>query len=401
MNKRIVYITSSFPFGKSEVWANNELNSLLELGNEIIIIPRTGRGKIINKDSIKFGSKVIDLPFINFKILIFLLINIFFRPFSFFKLCIDIIKQSNNVFDVVKGIFILPKSLYLGKILSSREIDHIHSFQTTSTAVMAYILSSSLKVPWSYTIHTSEKFNPRFKRSFLFQSRSASLCRAVSQRTAEDLASFLDPVLSNKIAMVHLGVDIKGFKNDKILFNDPLILATPAELTSRKGHVYAIDAARILIDLGFSNFKWYFYGSGPLLNILQDTVNDLNLTNHCYFPGNLDHEDLLNKYENNEVDMVVMASISTSVPEGIPVSLMEAMSYKIPVIATDCGGTKELVDGESGIIVNQNNSKQIAHSIFELINDPDLYTKIGNNGRNKIMQDFDTLKNADDLIKLF
>jgi glycosyltransferase involved in cell wall biosynthesis len=99
--------------------------------------------------------------------------------------------------------------------------------------------------------------------------------------------------------------------------------------------------------------------------------------------------------------MVVMASISTSVPEGIPVSLMEAMSYKIPVIATDCGGTKELVDGESGIIVNQNNSKQIAHSIFELINDPDLYTKIGNNGRNKIMQDFDTLKNADDLIKLF
>jgi hypothetical protein len=63
MNKKIVYITSSFPYGKSEVWANNELNSLLELGNEITIIPRTGQGKIINKDAVKFTPNLIDLPF--------------------------------------------------------------------------------------------------------------------------------------------------------------------------------------------------------------------------------------------------------------------------------------------------------------------------------------------------
>lgn len=402
MNKKIVYITSLFPYGKSEVWANNELNSLLELGNEIIIIPRTGQGKITNKDSIKFTPNLIDLPFFNWSIFIFLIRTILLNPLLFLKLLIEIIKQSNSIIDFVKGIIILPKSLYVGKILKHAAIDHIHTLSTTSTAVMAFILSLTLKVPWSYTIHTSEKFNSNFKRSILFQSTSASKCRTISQRTAKDLSNFIGPSLSKKIAMVHLGVDIEGFKNEKTNINDPLIIATPAELTVRKGHIYAIEAAKKLIDMGVSNFKWFFYGSGPLLNKLQQKVKELNLINHCYFSGNIDHQELLNKYENYKVDIVVISSISTTnIPEGIPVSLMEAMSYEIPVIATDCGGTKELVDGQSGILVNQKDSEAIKNAIYKLINNYDYRSEIGTNGRNKIKQDFDTKKNAKELIKLF
>ena len=201
--------------------------------------------------------------------------------------------------------------------------------------------------------------------------------------------------------MVHLGVDVKGFKKEKTIINDPFIIATPAELTTRKGHIYSIEAAKKLIDLGITNFKWFFYGSGPLLIELKKKVKELNLIDYCYFPGNLDHQKLLKKYENNKVDIVVISSISTRVPEGIPVSLMEAMSYEIPVIATDCGGTKELVDGKSGILVKQNDSKVIANAIFKLINKPKFRRKISKNGRNKITQDFDTMKNAKDLIELF
>jgi len=402
MNKKIIYVTSHFPFGKSEVWAANELNSLLELGNEIIIIPRTGQGKITNKDSIKFTPNLIDLPFFNWSIFIFLIRTILLNPMLFLKLLIKIIKQSNSIIDFVKGIIILPKSLFVGKILKRAAIDHIHTLSTTSTAVMAFILSLTLKVPWSYTIHTSEKFNSNFKRSILFQSTSASKCRTISQRTAKDLANFIGPSLSKKIAMVHLGVDIEGFKNKRTNSNDPLIFATPAELTVRKGHIYAIEAAKKLIDMGVSNFKWFFYGSGPLLNKLQQKVKELHLINHCYFSGNIDHQELLNKYENYKVDIVVITSISTTnIPEGIPVSLMEAMSYEIPVIATDCGGTKELVDGQSGILVNQKDSEALKNAIYKLINNYDYRIEIGTNGRNKIRQDFNTMKNAEELIKLF
>ena len=126
------------------------------------------------------------------------------------------------------------------------------------------------------------------------------------------------------------------------------------------------------------------------------------MINHCYFSGNIDHQELLNKYENYKVDIVVITSISTTnIPEGIPVSLMEAMSYEIPVIATDCGGTKELVDGQSGILVNQKDSEALKNAICKLINNYDYRSEIGTNGRNKIKQDFDTKKNAKEIIKLF
>ena len=99
---------------------------------------------------------------------------------------------------------------------------------------------------------------------------------------------------------------------------------------------------------------------------------------------------------------MISSSITTAdVFEGIPVSLMEAMSFGIPVIATDCGATKELVDGKSGILINQNDANSILTAIIKLINNPEYYREVGRNGRNKIKQDFDTEKNGNDLVKMF
>jgi glycosyltransferase involved in cell wall biosynthesis len=401
VSKKILYITSSFPYGKSEVWAINELNSLQALGTKIYIIPRTGGGEIINKDALSFCSSVIDVPFVNQRIVVVLMRKMLFSPFFLLGLFTNIVRQSNNVVDVFKGLFILPKSLFLGEILENEKLDHIHSFSTTSAAVMAYMLSSMLKVPWSYTIHTSEKFNSKFRRSLIFHSRSASICRAISQRTADDWITFVGSKLAEKMVVVHLGVAIPESCLEKAAFNDPIILATPAELTLRKGHVYALEAAKKLLDSGLSNFKWYFFGSGPLLHVLQEKIADLGLSNHCYFPGIIDHSDLLKKYEECEVDIVVMPSISVNVPEGIPVSLMEAMSYGIPVVATNNGATVELVDGITGLLINQCNSDEIFLALYELINNPGYSTALGKNGRDKVMQEFDTIQNALDLQKIF
>tara|TARA_B110000003_G_scaffold129903_1_gene131916 strand:- start:6894 stop:8099 length:1206 start_codon:yes stop_codon:yes gene_type:complete len=401
MNKKIVFITSSFPFGKSEVWAINELNSFLELGNEITIIPRTGKGKIINQDAVKFNSNLIDLSFFDWNIFIFLLKTIFFKPILFLKLLKENVKHSNTIIDFIKGLIILPKSIFIAEILKSKKIDHIHSLQTTSTAFLAFILSYILKVPWSYTLHTSEILNSRYKRSILSQSRSASICRTISQRTANELSNFIGPSLSKKVVKVHLGVDVKVSRKATGFVNNSFTIVTPAELTTRKGHIYSIEVSKKLVDMGITNFEWFFYGSGPLLNELQEKVKELNLINHCYFPGNIDHHQLLSRYKNNNVDIVIISSISTDVPEGIPVSLMEAMSFKIPVIATDCGATRELVDGKSGILVNEKDPEAVTNAIIEFINKPEFKRKIGNNGKDKVMQDFDTLKTSSDLNKLF
>ena len=62
-----------------------------------------------------------------------------------------------------------------------------------------------------------------------------------------------------KIVKVHLGVDIKVIKNRTNYANQLFTIVTPAELTPRKGHIYAIDAAKKLIDMGVNDFRWFLW----------------------------------------------------------------------------------------------------------------------------------------------
>ncbi len=87
----------------------------------------------------------------------------------------------------------------------------------------------------------------------------------------------------------------------------------------------------------------------------------MNLGDIIIFYGAKPHERLLELYRNREIDCVVLPSIVTEKGEyeGIPVSLIEAMSYKIPVVSTNTGGIPELLEGGAGIIVEQKNPYEL------------------------------------------
>ena len=87
--------------------------------------------------------------------------------------------------------------------------------------------------------------------------------------------------------------------------------------------------------------------------------------------------------------------------EGIPVSLMEAMAYKIPAISTNTGGIPELLSNDSGIIVQEKNSKELARAIKSFIQDKNLYLKISETGYLKVLEKFNIEKNTKKLLNLF
>ncbi len=399
----IVYVTAGFPFGKAEVWAVNEINSLVELGVEVVIVPRDGDKPVINRDAEKFISRAVRLPLLNMAIAFSFVRAIFARPLLCFQLIKANYTRADTIIDFAKGLIVMPKSLHVGASLRNKNIQHIHSLQTTSTAFMAYVLSVYLDVPWSYTLHTSETVfkKARYKSALLFYSRHASMCRTISMSTARDLSNFIGLRLSEKVKMVRLGVDVSGVYQNTLVRSKVFTIFTPAELASRKGHIFSLLSAKRLLDSGFRDFRWFFFGSGPLLSELVSKVAELQLVDHCFFMGNIDHKDLLEKYKNNEVDVVVLSSVSTEAPEGVPVSLMEAMSFGIPVIATDCGGTRELVDGESGILVQEKDPVSIANALGYLIDDFERRRNFGRDGRNKVVDEFNTVKNAKELLVLF
>lgn len=112
------------------------------------------------------------------------------------------------------------------------------------------------------------------------------------------------------------------------------------------------------------SFKWIHIGSGPLIEQMEE------LARKC-LPGNISFHflgyvpDVISLYQNNKVDIFINVSSS----EGIPVSIMEAQSCGIPVIATSVGGTPEIVSNGVGVLLSNNPSPQrIADAIWALRN---------------------------------
>ena len=95
------------------------------------------------------------------------------------------------------------------------------------------------------------------------------------------------------------------------------------------------------------------------------------------------------------------AVVLASDAEGIPVSLMEAMSYEIPVIATNVGGNPELLSGGCGMMVPPRNPDALADAIAQVLGDPRLAASLASAGRARVEAEFDVVGNTAALAALF
>ena len=117
---------------------------------------------------------------------------------------------------------------------------------------------------------------------------------------------------------------------------------------------------------GFDKIVYTHFGGGQLLASLSKKAEEISSDSlHICFKGTTPHKDVLDHYSKNGADLFILVSSS----EGIPVSIMEAMSYGIPVIATNVGGVKELFrNGPVGYIIDADlNAEDLKKQIVEYI----------------------------------
>ncbi|MGQ9619503.1 MAG: glycosyltransferase [Bacteroidales bacterium] len=93
--------------------------------------------------------------------------------------------------------------------------------------------------------------------------------------------------------------------------------------------------------------EWIHFGEGALKQKVLNLASELPGTISWKIPGEIKHDELINFYRSVSVDFFINVSSS----EGVPVSVMEALSFGIPVIATAAGGTAEIVSDSDGIII--------------------------------------------------
>lgn len=153
--------------------------------------------------------------------------------------------------------------------------------------------------------------------------------------------------ISAKVSCRYLGTIDHGvitYKNDKDCFR----IVSCSNVVRVKRLEKIINALSMIKDL---KIEWTHYGDGPLLDEVKTlATNTLGNNIKTVFPGNVSNEELLKIYERRNYDIFLNVSSS----EGLPVSIMEAMSFGLPCIATDVGGTREIVNNKNGILLDSN-----------------------------------------------
>ncbi len=131
-----------------------------------------------------------------------------------------------------------------------------------------------------------------------------------------------------------------------------------------------VFAARLRPD---QKFEWSHFGDGGnWTKIKERSLKELSPNLTIHLPGFVSQEELLNFYQTHEIDVFVNVSST----EGIPVSIMEAISCGIPVIATAVGGNVEIVSERNGFLLDQNpKPREIAEALFVILDHPELMLK--------------------------
>lgn len=129
--------------------------------------------------------------------------------------------------------------------------------------------------------------------------------------------------------------------------------------------VSLLAKALMLLDARGFEIEWTHYGDGPKLAEVKEIAKHFNKISSC-FVGNIANKQLLREYRENHFDLFINVSAS----EGLPISIMEASGHGIPVLATDVGGTHEIVsDGFNGMLIpEQSSAEDIAASILQFLN---------------------------------
>ncbi len=217
----------------------------------------------------------------------------------------------------------------------------------------------------------------------------------VSQRLKQELIS-LGIGGDKKIAVIPLGFELEGILNMPPRSDNTINAGIVGRLVPVKNHIFFLEAARKVIDdnPGLA-IKFKIIGDGELRQKLQDYAKNLALNSHIEFLGW--QKDLVSIYSG--IDIVALTSLN----EGTPVSLIEAMASARAVIATDVGGVRDLLgeDAERGILVKPQDFSAFTDALNRLIKDNDLRREIGLRAREFVRERFTKERLIKDIENLY
>lgn len=282
---------------------------------------------------------------------------------------------------------------------AGRRWDAIY-FPWNSSAIIYYPLFD-LGIPVILSCRGSQinsaPHNPKrkgFQQMLRKTFRRATVVHCVSETIRDEARKYGLP--SNKAVVIHPGVPCDFFKPSerRIQNQEYLHIVSTGAFAWPKGLEHSLVAIRYLKDKGVP-VRFHMIGDGPEMQRVLFTIHDLRIQENVILHGHLNQEEVRNVLQQS--DLFLFSSLS----EGLPNAVLEAMACALPVVTTDCGGTREAVrDGMDGMIVPLMDSEALASAALRLYQDPELRRKMGEAGRNQVLEKFSITRQVSKFLEI-
>ncbi|HHQ45162.1 MAG TPA: glycosyltransferase family 4 protein [Candidatus Altiarchaeales archaeon] len=289
-------------------------------------------------------------------------------------------------------------------LIESRKIDVIHAHWIIPQGLAA--ISGRI---WGKRIITSAHggdlslASSWIGRIFLiFSVRGSGITTANSSFTKR----ILEEAVKKKVEVIPMGAGDMASKEEERNVKEEYnakgkVIMYVGRLSKEKGVEYLIDAFQI-ISKRADNTYLMIVGEGPERESLEEYSQNLGISERVVFTGSVRHDFLRCFYESCDILVLPSVGLSKYRQEGLGVSLLEAMSYGIPVVASNVGGIADVVaEGETGLLVGEKNPKALADAIERLLDDEALRKRVSENGMRFVRENFGWESISDRFIKVY
>lgn len=359
---KLLLINNEFPpiGGGGSTVTKYALKYLVASGHEVTLI--TSQYKLLPKRETIHGATVIRIPTI--------------RRYADWSAPWELV-----VFGVSALIYAFFYSL-------RHRVDFVQAYFAVPAGWVAWMLSLLRGIPYAVYFGGSDipHGNPsRFKHIYPFitpllraiwrRAKFRTVCSADLVRLAEAADS------TSEFLLIPNGVETDRFKPIERPANAKVKILFIGRLIPRKGFQRVVKALPRVRELTAAPFEVEVVGTGEYQRELDTLAASLGVSDLIKYVGTVPYDQLEPAYQY--ADIFVLTSLS----EGMPVVILEAMGCGLPVLASDVGGNNEIVkEGQNGYLINGDDIEKLAGDIVRLIDNPILRKTMGATSRQLALQ---------------
>jgi glycosyltransferase involved in cell wall biosynthesis len=249
---------------------------------------------------------------------------------------------------------------------------------------------------WGSDIYGFPEILPFGRQIIRYNLHSADKILSTSKAIAAEVKKYT----SREVTITHFGVDpliFKPIQNPGLFTQDELVIGTIKGLEN----VYGIDILiesfhRLILRNPHLPLRLLIVGGGTLDESLKQKVRSLGIMDQVIFTGKIPH-DQVPLYHNM---LTVYAALSRS--ESFGVAALEASACGKPVVVFDVGGLKEVVEDQvSGFVIPFGETDRVVEAFDKLIKDPLLARKLGQNGRERVIRNYNWKDNVTGMLGIY